>query len=399
MTTGDTLRSYPFAPFHGDLPDELLRMVQTEPVSRVALHGGKPVWLVVGYDEVCTVLADARFTRHSDPYPVDAASNGGPGNGRGGCPARELSMNGPAHTGLRRLASRAFTARRVETYRPRVQQITDELLDDMTATGSPADLVAALVAPLPVRVICEVLGVPLADRDRFNAWGASILSIAGQDSPEAARSVAELRAYLADRLAAKRAAPGDDLFSAWIAAQADDELTDEEIVGLAVGVLIGGREINSTSAGLRALFLHPEQLDRLRADPGLLPGAVDEILRWTSVSPMFLLQTAVEDVDLGGHRILAGDALMAVPWAANRHPDVFPDPDRFDIGRPQNPHLTFGHGPHFCLGAALGRLQIEVAIGTLLRRFPTLRPAAAVDELPWRQDRVNCGIAEFPVAW
>ncbi|MEV7231060.1 MULTISPECIES: cytochrome P450 [Polymorphospora] len=391
MTTGEQLRSYPFEPFHGDLPDELLKMVRTEPVSRVELPGGRPAWLVVGYDEVCTVLADPRFTRHGDPYPT--------GGGDGGCPVRELSMNGPAHTSLRRLAARAFTARRVEAYRPRVQQITDDLLDEMVAGGSPADLIAGLVAPLPVRVICEVLGVPLADRDRFAEWTAAILAIAGQDSPEAVRAVAELRAYLAGRLAAKRERPGDDLFSAWLAAQADDELSDEEIVGLAVGVLIGGREINSTSAGLRALFLHPDQLDRLRADPGLLPSAVDEILRWTSVSPMFLPQTAVGDVELAGHLIRAGDTVMAVPWAANRHPDVFPDPGAFDIGRAQNPHLAFGHGPHFCLGAALGRLQIEVAIGTLLRRFPGLRPAVPLEELPWRQERVNCGIAEFPVAW
>ncbi|BCJ69359.1 cytochrome P450 [Polymorphospora rubra] len=393
MTIGETLRTYPFEPFHGDLPDELLRMVWAEPVSRVELPGGRPAWLVVGYDEVCTVLADARFTRHGDPYPTGAPDTGG------GCPVRELSMNGPAHTSLRRLAARAFTARRVEAYRPRVQQITDELLDEMVAGGSPADLIAGLVAPLPVRVICEVLGVPLADRDRFAEWTAAILAIAGQDSPEAVQAVAELRAYLAGRLAAKREHPGDDLFSAWLAAQAEDELSDEEIVGLAVGVLIGGREINSTSAGLRALFLHPEQLDRLRADPGLLPAAVDEILRWTSVSPMFLPQTAVADVELAGHLIRAGDTVMAVPWAANRHPDVFPDPGAFDIGRPQNPHLAFGHGPHFCLGAALGRLQIEVAIGTLLRRFPALRPAVPLDELPWRQERINCGIAEFPVAW
>jgi len=308
-------------------------------------------------------------------------------------------MNGPAHASLRRLAARAFTARRIETYRPRVQQITDELLDAMVAGGRPADLISGLVAPLPALVVCEVLGVPATDRDRFNTWVADINSLTAYGSPEAARSSAELRAYLFAQLAVKRAAPGDDLLSAWLAAQADDELSDEEIVGLAVGVLIGGREINSTSAGIRALFLHPEQLARLRRDPGLLPRAVDEILRHTSVSPMFLVQTATRDVSLNGTLIRAGEAVMAVPWAANRHPDFFPDPDVFDVGRTPNPHLTFGYGPHFCLGAALGRLQIEVAIGTLLRRFPGLAPAVPIEELPWRHDRINCGIAEFPITW
>ncbi|MDT5023702.1 MAG: hypothetical protein QOE61_128 [Micromonosporaceae bacterium] len=146
-------------------------------------------------------------------------------------------------------------------------------------------------------------------------------------------------------------------------------------MGLSVGVLLGGREINSTNAGLRALFLHPRQLAELRDDPGLLPGAVDEILRYTAVSAMFLVQYATEDVELAGVRMQAGDAVMTMPWAANRQLDVFAEAGVFDIHRPQNPHLAFGYGPHFCLGAAMGRMQIEVALGTLLRRFPRLTPA------------------------
>ncbi|GAB3137455.1 cytochrome P450 [Micromonospora sonneratiae] len=393
MTADEKLRTYPFEAFRGELPAELLAMVRDEPVSRVQLPDGRPVWLVVGYDEVCTALADPRLTRHT-----------GADTTAGQCPVaprvRELGMNGPAHTSLRRLAARAFTARRIEAYRPRVQQITDGLLDAMVAGGQPGDLISALVAPLPALVVCEVLGVPADDRERFNAWVADINSLTAYGSPEAARSSAELRAYLFAQLSVKRASPGEDLLSAWLAAQADDELSDEEIVGLAVGVLIGGREINSTSAGIRALFQHPEQLARLRAEPDLLPRAVEEILRHTSVSPMFLVQTALEDLTLDGVRIRAGDAVMAVPWAANRHPGAFPDPDTFDVGRsPGNPHLTFGYGPHFCLGAALGRLQMEIAIGTLLRRFPNLAPAVGMDELPWRHERINCGIAEFPVTW
>ncbi|WP_246017431.1 cytochrome P450 [Micromonospora pisi] len=398
MTTDDTLRPYPFEVFRGELPPELLQMVTDRPVSRVRLPDGRPTWLVLGYDEVCTVLADADFTRHAGQVeaeePVGAAS---------GCPVqpkvRELGMNGQAHTSLRRLASRAFTARRIEAYRPRVQQIADDLLDAMEAAGPPTDLIGGLVAPLPALVVYEVLGVPSTDVDRFNAWVADINSITAYGSPDAARSVADLRAYLAEQLERKRTEPGDDLLSAWLAAQDGDELSDEEIIGLAVAVLIGGREINSISAGMRALFQHPEQLERLRADPALIGPAVEEILRYTSVSPMFLVQTAVRDVTLAGVEICARDAVMAVPWAANRDTAAFERADEFDITRPVNPHLTFGYGPHFCLGAALGRLEVEIAIGSLLRRFPNLAPAVPVDKIPWRPERINCGISEFPVTW
>ncbi|MEH1014459.1 cytochrome P450 [Micromonospora sp. CPCC 206060] len=412
----DDLPRYPFEDFRGELPTRLLAMVRDEPVSRVRLPDGRPAWLVVGYDEVCTVLSDARFVRHVGEIgtdggagtDADAGARGDIGTDApdvgGQCPVtgrvRDLAMNGPAHASLRRLAARAFAARRMEAYRPRVQRIADDLLDEMVAKGQPGDLISSLVFPLPAMVVCEVLGIPAEDRERFNVWIADITALTAYGTAEAAEAMGELRAYLADRLAAKRAAPGDDLFSSWLATQAeDDTLSDEEIVGLAVGVLIGGREINSISTGIRALFQHPEQLARLRAQPELLPSAVEEILRYTSVSPMFLVQTALADVELGGQPIRAGDAVMAVPWAANRHPETFPGPDTFDVARPHNPHLTFGHGPHFCLGAALGRLQVEIAIGTLLRRFPNLAPAVDLDRLPWRHERINCGIAEFPVTW
>ncbi|MDT0261072.1 cytochrome P450 [Jatrophihabitans lederbergiae] len=402
----EKIRNYPFEPFRGDLPDELLDMVRTQPVSRVRLPDGRVVWLVVGYDEAATVLADPRFTRHGRPEAGSCEQAGEPIAARtdpaAGCPvrARDLSMDGKPHTDLRRLAARAFTARRIEAYRPRVQAITDRLIDDMVATGQPADLVSGLVVPLPAMVVCEVLGVPVADRDKFAAWGNALLALTAHGMADTARADAELREYLTERLAEKRVNPGEDLLSSWIAAQTgSDELTDTEIVGLAIAVLIGGREISSTSAGIRALFQNPEALARLHADPVLLPAAVEEILRYTSVSPMFLVQTVTEELELGGVAMRAGDGVMAVPWAANRHPAPFPEPAEFNLDRLQNPHLTFGLGPHFCLGAALGRLQVEIAIGTLLRRLPNLAPAVPLDELPWRDERINCGLAEFPVTW
>ncbi len=405
MTTDTPARAYPFEEFRGELPAELLRMVRDEPVSRVRLPDGRLAWLVLGYDEVTTVLSDPRFSRYG-ATPADSGAAGPASDTTGeaaetgsGCPVRALGMDGPAHTTLRRAAARAFTARRVQGYRPRVQRLTDDLLDAMAAGGQPGELISALVGPLPALVVCEVLGVPAADRDRFNGWADVLLSMRAYGAPETAAISAELRGYLAERVQAKRLEPGDDLLSAWLALTGPDRMSDEEIVGLAEAVLIGGREINSISVGLRALFAHPDAMARLRVRPDLLPAAVDEILRYTSVSGMFLVQTALAQVELAGTTIEPGDCVMAVPWAANRHPGAFERPDEFDIERSPNPHLTFGYGPHFCLGAAVGRLEVEVALGTLLRRFPDLAPAVPLAELPWRQERINCGIAAFPVTW
>lgn len=410
--TEEPIRDYPFEPFRGDLPDELLEMVHTKPVSRVRIPDGRVVWLVVGYPEASLVLSDPRFARHNAELVPDARSQGCPIEHADApaqppadaeqCPAglRQLSMDGKPHHDLRRLAARAFTARRIDAYRPRVQAITDELIDALMAAGPPGDLVAGLVVPLPVIVTCELLSIPVADRDQIADWANAIMSLTAHGRADAARADAELRAYLLRRLTARRDEPGEDLLSSWLSTQAGSDLSDAEIVGLAIAVLIGGREISSTSAGIRALFQHPTALRRLREDPSLLPAAVEEILRYTSVSPMFLVQTVTEDLELGGQRLRAGDGVMAVPWAANRHAAAFPEPDSFDLDRPQNnPHLTFGFGPHFCLGAALGRLQVEIAIGTLLRRMPGLAPAVPLEDLPWRDERINCGLAEFPVTW
>lgn len=390
VTVNSGLRSYPFEPFTGDLPAELLEMVVAEPVSRVRLPDGRAAWLVLGYEHCCTVLADPRFSR----LPLGATATpdgGGP---------RELNMDGAAHAVVRRVAGRAFTARRIGTFRPRVQRLVDELVDAMLAGPRPADVVAGLVAPLPVLVVCDVLGVPAADRPRFYGWIEGLNSVTAYGSAAAATAQAELRDYLAGQLARKRAEPGDDLLSAWVRGGDAHELADAELVELAMGVLLGGLEINSTSAGLLALFQHPEQLAKLRAAPGRLPAATDEILRYTSVSAMFRVQVVREDLVLGGVAMRAGDCVMAIPWAGNRDPRFFPEPNVFDIDRrPGVPHLTFGFGPHFCLGTALGRMQVELSLGALLTRMPALSPAVPLAEIPWRHDRMNGGIASFPVTW
>ena len=390
MTVDAGLRPYPFEPFTGDLPAELLEMVVSDPVSQVRLPDGRAAWLVLSYEHCCTVLADPRFSRLAPGATTTSE----------GAAVRELNMDGPAHAAVRRVASRAFTARRIETFRPRVRRIVDGLVDDMLAGSRPADLVAGLVAPLPVFVVCDVLGVPVADRPRFYAWIEGLNSVTAYGSADAASAQAELRAYLAGQLERKRVTPGDDLLSAWVFGQDAHELIDSELVELAMGVLLGGLEINSTSAGLRALFQHPDQLAKLRAAPEKLSSATDEILRYTSVSSMFRVQVVREDLVLGGVPMRAGDCVMAIPWAGNRDPRFFAEPNAFDIDRTTTtPHLTFGFGPHFCLGTALGKMQVELSLGALLSRMPGLAPAVPIAEIPWRHDRMNGGIAAFPITW
>jgi cytochrome P450 len=379
------LREYPFEPFTGELSAELLDMIESNPVSQVRLPDGEPAWLILDYANCCTVLSDPRFSRVMPGMPSDADS------------PRDLNMDGSAHAAVRRVGSRAFTARRMDTYRPRIRLIIDGLIDAMIAGPRPADLVSGLVAPLPLLVICEVLGVPASDRTRFYGWLAGLNSVFGPPDPN---SMMDLARYMSAQFAAKHVTPGDDLLSAWLEGQADHGLTDHELIVLALGLLRGGLEVNSTTAGMRALFQHPEQLEKLLRAPEKAPAAIDEILRYTAVSSMFRLQAVAEDLTLGGVPMRAGDRLMAVPWVGNRDPRFFPDPNVFDIDRTSaTPHLAFGYGPHFCLGTALARLQVEMSIMTLLTRLPGLAPAVPIAELPWRHDRINGGIEAFPVVW
>lgn len=365
-------------------------MVVTRPVTRVRLPDGRPIWLILGYQECRRVLTDPKFSRH--PWSETDAPD--PGH------ARDLSMNGPAHQAVRRFAYRAFTPRRIALLRPRVQRLADTLVDAMIAEPMPADLVSALVAPFPALTVCELLGLPPADWPKFHGWHLAISSLHAHDSDATAAALSSMRGYLARQIAAKRTAPADDLLSEWVAGRGGQVLTDDELTELSAVVLLAGLEINTISSGLRALFANPGELAKLRAAPTKLRAAVEEIIRYTTHSSMFLVQYVTEDLKLGGVAIRAGDAVMAIPGAGNRDPRYFPRPNVFDIDRVLTvPHLGLGLGPHFCLGAALGRLELEVAIGTLLRRLPRLAPAVPLSELPWRNERFNCGMAAFPVVW
>jgi cytochrome P450 len=384
MTATPDLRHYPFEPFTGDVPDELIDMVESNPISKVLMPDGRPCWLVLSYEHCRRVITDPHFARLHVGRP-----DGGP---------RDLNMDGPAHTAVRRVAMRPFTVRRIEAYRPLVQQLVDELIDDMIAGPPPADLVSALVAPLPARVICVVLGIQAADRPRLLNWIEILNSTSAYGSASASKARSQLTGYLAAQLAARRTSPGEDLLSEYIARQND--LTDAELVELVIGVLLGGLEINTISAGLRALFQHPDQLAKLRAAPEKILAATEEILRYTTVSTTFRVMIVTADTEVGGVAMRAGEYVMPFLPAGDRDPRIFPEPNVFDIDRGTNPsHLGLGHGPHFCLGGALGKLEVEVAIGTLVRRLPGLAPAVPLEEISFRHDWWNCGIASFPVVW
>ncbi len=315
-----------------------------------------------------------------------------------------LFMDQPAHGRLRNLASRAFTPRRVEGLRAQIQAITDRLLDAVQDTGH-MEVIADLAYPLPAMVNAEMLGLPPSDWKQLTHWSAVFAGVLGnfQYSPNAARLVLEnLEAMSAYFLAAVRECqkqPREGLVSALVAAEVDgDRLTEEEIVANAILTMVGGQETttNLISNGLLTLLRHPDQLEKLRADLSLMPSAVEELLRYESPSQQ-TTRLAPEDTELGGKLIRKGQTVMVIMGAANRDPERFPDPDRLDIGRQDNRHVAFGWASHFCFGAALGRLEGQIVLSTVLRRMPELRLEPG--PLTWRENLGLRGLNALHVAF
>jgi cytochrome P450 len=376
------------------------------PVHPVTLADGHDAWLVVGYDEARTALNDARLSKdmHAALATGDAVvAEGLPG------PAfarHMLSVDPPDHTRLRRLVSSAFTPRRVEGLRTRVQAIIDRLLDDVAAAGPDArvDLVKAFAFPLPFTVICELLGVPEPDREPLGRGliGLLVPTTTPEEYAKAKESSDVVVAMLEALVSAKQSDPGDDLVSALIAARDGQErLTTQELLSTIFQLIVAGHDTTASliGNGVVALLERPDQLDELRADPDELAVAVEELLRFDAPVPHSTFRYAVAPIEIGGETIPAGSQVIICLAAANRDRTRYADPDDLDLDRAESRHLAFGHGIHFCLGAPLARMEGQLAIGTLLRRFPQLRLAVPAEELRWGHGDglVLRGLTELPV--
>jgi cytochrome P450 len=368
------------------------------PVHRIDYPPGAEAYAVLGHKVVEEALGDARLSKQVESLPPRY---------RDKALADSLLMvrnlgfaDPPEHTRLRKPISRAFVPGRIAGLRPRIQDIVDDLIDDLPECGE-ADLLESFALPLPLTVICEYLGVPVADRPLFQEWGY-ILSQDPFHHPES-----ELRAateafvdYFAGLVAKRRHDLRDDLLSDLIRGRDEDVFSDRELFSTILLVLIAGHKTvaNTLANGTALLLRHPEQLAMLRADPTLVPSAVEEILRYEGPASWASLRIAAEDMRLGGVTIPKGSFVHLSLSSAGHDPEAYEDPERFDVTRSPNHHLGFGHGPHFCVGAPLGRLQAEIAFATLLRRLPQLQLAVAPDEIAWLSDSsLSRGLESLPI--
>ncbi|MER7761454.1 cytochrome P450 [Streptomyces sp. NPDC097619] len=392
------VRSWPALDLFGTEFDPVLAGLMREgPVTRIKLPNGDGwAWMVSAYEDVRTVTNDRRFSRRAvvDHNVTRLAPHFIPVDGAVGF------EDPPDHTRLRRAVAPAFTTKGVEQLRSRAREMLDELVDGILRDGPPADLTERLLAPFPLAVVCELMGVPAADRPRLHEWTTLILSSsAGAGRSEAAKD--EMCAYFAEQLRERGAEGGEDVLGLLSTAIAAGEVTASEAVGLALLIQIGGEAVtNNTGNMLYLLLSRPELADALRADPGLRPSALDELLRYIPHrSAVGLSRIAMEDVTVAGHTILAGEAVYVSYLAANRDPEVFPDPEEIRLDRNPNPHVSFGYGPHYCLGGMLARLESELMVDALLDRFPGLALAVPEAELRWRPGALIRGPEGLPVTW
>ncbi|EHR62321.1 cytochrome P450 family protein [Saccharomonospora cyanea] len=388
-------------------PYDLYRELRAqEPVRKVVMPLGMRAWLVTRYADARVALAhpdlrkDAQSTlelyeRHmsalGDDRPVFAADTA----------EHMLNSDPPQHTRLRTLVAKAFTVRAIERMRPRVEEITDGLLDRM-AEQRTVNLLDALAFPLPITVICEMLGIPEHDREDFRRWFGTLLAMGDGDADAVTRASASLAEYLTSLVSGKRRHPGDDLLTELIQASDADHgsLTESELIAMAFLLMIAGHDstMSLIGNGVLCLLQHPDQLAALRDDPSLVPAAVEEFLRYESPVTQATFRYTGAPVRIGDVEIPEGEFVVVALGSANRDGDRFPDPDRFDPGRDAGGHLAFGHGIHYCLGAPLARMEAQIAIGRLVRRFPDLALAVDSAELRWRDSTLIRGLEELPVS-
>jgi cytochrome P450 len=387
----------PFAP-----PAGLTGLNTDGGLHRITAEDGGEVWLATGHEVARALLADPRMSsdrtrsdRLMAKVPPEVRARLLDEKARAGS---FIGMDAPRHTRYRKLLTGQFTVRRMKALVPRVEEIVTGHLDAMVAAGPPADLVTSFALPVPSLVICELLGVAYADRELFQEHSARSLRL---DAPltEVMRALDDLRTFLYGLVAAKRAAPADDILSGLIAA--DATLSDDELVGIANLLLVAGHETtaNMLALGTFALLEHPGQLAALRAEPMLVAAAVEELLRYLSIVHTGLVRTALADVPVGDRVIPAGALVEVSLPAANRDIRHYAEPDALDLRRPRGPHVAFGHGIHQCLGQQLARVEMTVGFTELLRRLPGLRLAVPAEEVPMRTDMAIYGVHSLPVTW
>ncbi|MFH8344572.1 cytochrome P450 [Streptomyces sp. NPDC018045] len=396
MTTADTMPlSYPFNEADGLALSDTYEQVRDQPgLLRVQMAYGEPAWLATRYADARLVLGDRRFSRaeglsHDEPRQAEGRQNSG-----------ILSMDPPDHTRLRTLVAKAFTVHQVEKLRPWVRELTHQLIDELEAAGPPVDLVDRYALPIPVAVICRMLGVPEEDRPKFRTWSDAALSTSSLTAAEFEANREELRAYMAKLIENHRSAPQDDIMTRLIEARdVNDRLTELELIDLCVGILVAGHETTATQIPNFVLSLldHPGELERLRAEPALVKSAVEELLRFVPLgSGAAFPRYATEDIEVGGTLVRAGEPVLVAVGAANRDALRFDEPGTLDIARDGNQHLGFGHGVHHCLGAPLARLELQEALIALITRFPGLYVAG---DVAWKDQMLVRGPREMPVGW
>ena len=396
----DETPAYPFGRDVGlSIGESYRRLLRDEPVSRVRLPHGGDGWLVLDFEANRTVLADRRFSRarilgadlpRMFPEPMTQVSL--------------LSMDPPDHTRIRRLVAKAFSAPRVESLRPRIAEHVDRLLDTLRRSGPPADLMSVVAARLPLRVICLILGVPETDRDQFDAWSEAAMSIFTRTREETTESLGRLSAYIAGLVADRRAGKTGDLLAELVAARdGTDRLSEQELVFLGVTLLVVGHETAEKQIGnlVHTLLTHPDQRAHLAKRPGLVPAAVEELLRHIPVQTAHGVfpRVATEDVRLGDVLIKAGDTVFPFSSVANRDPRAFDHPDELDLDRRPAFHLAFGHGIHTCLGASLARIELQELVRRLIDGFPELALAVPESEVAWSTEGFVRGPRALPVTW
>ncbi|MBL1114101.1 cytochrome P450 [Streptomyces sp. 110] len=396
MTTAETTPiAYPFNSAEGLALSEAYDQARNHTgLLRVRMPYGEPAWLATRYADARLVLGDRRFSRAA------ALHHDVPRQSEGRRDSGILTMDPPDHTRLRTLVAKAFTVHQVEKLRPWVRKLTQDLLDELEAAGPPVDLVDRYALPIPVGVICTMLGVPEEDRPKFRTWSDAALSTSSLSAEEFDRNRDELRAYMAGLIEDHRIRPRDDIMTSLIEARdAGDRLSELELVDLCVGILVAGHETTATQIPNFVLTLldHPDELRRLREEPVLLHGAVEELLRFVPLGMAASFpRYATEDIEVGGTLVRAGEPVLVAVGSANRDALRFDEPGTLNVARPATQHLGFGHGVHHCLGAPLARLELQEALGALITRFPNLRPAGDVE---WKGQMLVRGPRVMPIGW